>query len=137
MEVVSLEHISGDSPSHLGSGDEVDLTLTTKPEEVRFIGEKLNRERSGLDCAFPLSIIHAGDRPSASESSGLGDDENEFHGLFSPSNPRTLATLREYILSFEGVYRINDGRDWTEGWALGRYAEDIYNGVGISRGNPW
>jgi hypothetical protein len=40
-------------------------------------------------------------------------------------------------LTFAGLYKINDGRNWTQGWAVGRYAEDVYNGVGTSRGNPW
>jgi glucoamylase len=99
-------------------------------------------DRKWLDCALALSIIHHGS-----------------DGLFTPTDSETLASLRTYILSFEGLYPLNKrpektigvkwvewfrnsgpmsgSADWTEGWAVGRYAEDVYNGIGISRGNPW
>ena len=86
-----------------------------------------------MDCAFPLSVIHAG----APDFLAAHDSE-------------TLATLRAYIGSFEGMYSINKrtsdlgkrqkhgaSRPWRDGWAVGRYSEDIYNGIGVSRGNPW
>jgi glucoamylase len=86
-------------------------------------------ERSGLDCAFPLSVVHAG----APDFLAAHDSE-------------TLATLRAYLGSFDGMYSINkrtsnlgkgQSRPWRDGWAVGRYSEDIYNGIGVSRGNPW
>lgn len=90
-------------------------------------------ERTGLDCAFPLSVVHAG------SSDFLAAHDSE-----------TLTTLRAYIQSFSGMYAINRpnpnpgrgmkdeaSRPWSEGWAVGRYSEDIYNGIGVSRGNPW
>jgi glucoamylase len=82
-----------------------------------------------LDCAFPLTVVHAG----APDFLGAHDSE-------------TLVTLRAYIGSFEGMYSINkrttnlgkgQSRPWRDGWAVGRYSEDIYNGIGVSRGNPW
>lgn len=92
-------------------------------------GRRLPRGRTGLDCALPLAVVH------------LGDDE-----VLGPAEPATLASLREYVLSFEGLYGVDgprgDGKtsgnsSWTQGWAVGRYREDVYNGVGTSRGNPW
>ena len=95
-------------------------------------------ERTGLDCAFPLSVIHGGSQD-----------------LLAAHDPETLATLRAYLMSFEGMYSINRSpgnpatgslrkgrtheasRPWRDGWAVGRYSEDIYNGIGVSRGNPW
>jgi glucoamylase len=90
-------------------------------------------DRTGLDCAFPLSVIHAGSTD-----------------LLAAQDSETLATIRAYIRSFSGLYRINDppvkslrstsenmGRQWRDGWAVGRYAEDVYNGIGIGHGNPW
>lgn len=85
------------------------------------IGSFARKERTGLDCAIPLAIIHAGDED----------------GEFSAGNERVLSTLREYVRSFEGLYAVNKGREWVEGWVVGRYKEDVYNGIGTSEGNPW
>ena len=81
------------------------------------------RQRTGLDCATLLSIIHAGDFTGSS--------------AFSPITPDILSTVREVVLSFQGLYRINDDSQWTDGWAIGRYAEDTYDGVATSLANPW
>lgn len=86
------------------------------------IGTFKQKKRTGLDCAVPLAVVHAGD-------TGMG--------TWSAADERMLSTLRLYVLSFDGLYGINKGKNWTEGWAVGRYAEDVYNGIGISRGNPW
>ncbi|ORY34856.1 Six-hairpin glycosidase-like protein, partial [Naematelia encephala] len=74
--------------------------------------------RTGLDCAIPLSVVHS-------------------NGRLSPTDPAVLNTLWRYVRSFKGLYGINNDTSWTDGWALGRYAEDIYDGVGSSHGNPW
>ena len=86
------------------------------------------RDRTSLDCALPLSVIHVGDRY---------DEHSRTSTSFSPIDPGVLSTLREYIVSFQGIYKINHGHRWTSGWALGRYAEDMYDGVGTSEANPW
>lgn len=91
------------------------------PDDITEIGDFAPRERSGLDCAVPLAILHA------------GDDS----GAWSATDDRVLKTLWEYVKSFEGMYAINRGKNWTEGWVVGRYKEDIYNGIGIGQGNPW
>lgn len=85
------------------------------------------KPRTSLDSAYLLSVIHTFDLPSAALGSGL----------FNVSDPKVLSTVREYVRSFEGVYQINQGRKWTDGWAVGRYAEDTYDGVTTSLGNPW
>ena len=84
--------------------------------------------RRGLDCAFPLCVIHTGTLYPQSDLSWMS---------FEPSHPGVLSTLHRYILTFDGLYGINEGRKWTEGWALGRYAEDLYDGVGQSLAHPW
>ncbi len=77
-------------------------------------------QRTGLDAAVLLASIHAG---GGNASEDLA--------------PETmLVSLREYVLSFEGLYPTNTG-NWTNGWLVGRYAEDMYDGVGFSGGNPW
>lgn len=92
------------------------------PKDSKAIG------RSGLDCAVPLSLIHFG---------GHGFEDRDANLSLVSSDSRMLATIRDFILSFSGMYSINAHRKWTEGWAVGRYPEDVYDGVGKSSGNPW
>ncbi|KAK4687124.1 glucoamylase, partial [Tremellales sp. Uapishka_1] len=72
-------------------------------------------DRTGLDCAFALTTIWTADRPS---------------------DPEILSTVYQYIKSFQGVYGLNK-QSWVAGWGVGRYKEDVYDGVGKSKGNPW
>lgn len=85
--------------------------------------------REWLDCSIPLSIIHAGSHTLQSS--------HNFSFPFSATDPRVLSTIHLYIKSFDGLYGINNGRSWSDGWALGRYKEDVYDGKGQSQGNPW
>lgn len=80
-------------------------------------------KRDGLDAQVLLAFVHAGD-------SGA-------RGAWSPASPRVLSTLRAYVKSFKGLYKINPDASWTDGRLVGRYREDIYDGVGTSRANPW
>ncbi|CAD6564151.1 MAG: hypothetical protein TREMPRED_003889 [Tremellales sp. Tagirdzhanova-0007] len=89
--------------------------------------QPLADQRKSLDSALLLSVIHTSTYPGR----GTGA------WLFDPTHPVLLSTVREYIRTFEGLYSINAGTVWTEGWAVGRYAEDIYNGINVSQGNPW
>lgn len=82
-------------------------------------------KRTGLDCAIPLTIIH--------QSASVVNDTQ----VLSLGSARVLNTLREYAKSFENLYTINSNSSWMDGMLLGRYAEDIYDGVGTSKGNPW
>ena len=91
-----------------------------------FAGSRLAKPRTSLDCALPLAVIHGGQDPLTNQT-----DRFEAH------SSRVLSTLREYVMHVGKLYAINNGKKWTEGWAVGRYEEDIYNGVGISQGNPW
>ena len=85
-------------------------------------------DRTGLDCAFLLCSIHFGTLYPRSTMDWTS---------FEPSHPGTLGTLHRYITSFAGLYEINERRNWTEGWAVGRYSEDVYDGVGKSLAHPW
>ncbi|KGB77909.2 glucoamylase [Cryptococcus deuterogattii R265] len=97
--------------------------------ESEFDTTNIYPRREWLDCALPLSIIHAG-------SHTLQPSHN-FSFPFSAIDPNVLSTMHLYIKSFDGLYGINDGKSWLEGWALGRYREDVYDGKGHSQGNPW
>ncbi|KAG8873530.1 hypothetical protein FRB98_008908 [Tulasnella sp. 332] len=77
--------------------------------------------RTGLDAAIPLAVLAAG-------TSGVDE--------WGPANDYVLATLGAYVDSFRDQYAINV-EERPKAVATGRYAEDIYDGIGISTGNPW
>lgn len=79
--------------------------------------------RAGLDAQVLLAFVHASDARA--------------RAAWSPASPRVLSTLRAYAQSFDGLYAINGPEGWTRGRLVGRYKEDIYDGVGTSRANPW
>jgi glucoamylase len=97
------------------------LPSSPTSDDTTQFGDFAPRERTGLDCAIPLAILHAGDTT----------------GEWSAGDEKVLRTVWAYVQSFEGMYAINKGKNWTEGWAVGRYKEDVYNGIGIGQGNPW
>lgn len=80
-----------------------------------------NANRQGLDAQVLLAFVHVPDR----------------QGAWSAAGPRVLSTLRAYAKSFDGLYPINGGDGWTKGRLVGRYREDVYDGVGMTRANPW
>ncbi|WWC73794.1 uncharacterized protein I206_107766 [Kwoniella pini CBS 10737] len=90
-------------------------------------------DREWKDCSLPLSVIHAGDHTS----NQVPRYPNISVPYFSATSPQVIATLYKYIQSFDGLYKINSGKSWSDGWALGRYKEDVYDGVGKSTANPW
>jgi len=80
-----------------------------------------------LDCGFILAVLH-GHTPSHNGTSNPNS--------FDPAQPGVLSTLRLLAKSFKGEYDINQG-EWTDGWLLGRYRGDEYDGIGKSKANPW
>jgi len=54
--------------------------------------------------------------------------------LYQPVNPRILASLQGLVAVMEPLYTINKEGP---GLGIGRYPEDVYNGIDTSRGNPW
>jgi len=82
-------------------------------------------ERGGLDAATLLAALHAGQ-----------DD------LFAPWSDQILATLDKLVESMAARYSINTPNallpeDRLRGVAIGRYPEDVYDGIDFSEGNPW
>ncbi|KAJ5226860.1 uncharacterized protein N7469_006866 [Penicillium citrinum] len=77
--------------------------------------------RSGLDINSILSSIQVFD-PSAT-----CDDST-----FQPCSGRALLNHKAVIDSFRSIYKVNSGKGSGSAVALGRYAEDTYQG-----GNPW
>ncbi|PLB55671.1 putative glucoamylase precursor [Aspergillus steynii IBT 23096] len=77
--------------------------------------------RSGLDANSLLTSIHTFD-PTAD-----CDDVT-----FQPCSSRALSNHKAVVDSFRSIYNVNDGRGAGKAAAVGRYAEDTYQG-----GNPW
>ncbi|KAK6505726.1 hypothetical protein TWF481_007618 [Arthrobotrys musiformis] len=74
--------------------------------------------RSGIDCGTLLGSLRGGSY------------------IFPPSDSKVLATLHGLIASFQSLYGINQSSSKV-GWAIGRYPEDVYDGVGTSAAHPW
>ena len=83
--------------------------------------------RSGLDCSIILGSIHGGQRD-----------------LYPPWSDEVLASTQIFINQMQVLYPVNKQRpphypedERLRGVGIGRYPEDIYDGVGSSEGNPW
>jgi len=83
----------------------------------------LDSSRSGLDCALPLAALHGG-----------SDD------IFPPWSDEILISTYRLLQDMKTRHKVNneaDGKPGRPGWGIGRYPEDIYDGTGTSKGNPW
>ncbi|KAM0314403.1 hypothetical protein ACHAO8_004771 [Botrytis cinerea] len=80
-------------------------------------------DRSGLDCNSILTSIHTFDPDQA-----VGCDST----TFQPCSDRALANHKVLVDSFRSIYTINSNASTGQAAAIGRYAEDVYQG-----GNPW
>lgn len=99
-----------------------------------------NHKRSGLDSALFLGSIHALDLLLWSGKADVTD-------IYPPYSDEVLASLVQHITDMRYRYPINLRRLKTfeslgvnislVGIGVGRYPEDIYNGVAESEGNPW
>ncbi|RAK73005.1 glycoside hydrolase family 15 protein [Aspergillus fijiensis CBS 313.89] len=81
--------------------------------------------RSGLDANSILAAVHTFD-PEASCGAESGG------GTFQPCSARALSNHKHVVDSFRSLYKVNQGRGAGTAAAVGRYAEDIYQG-----GHPW
>jgi glucoamylase len=86
---------------------------------IETVNQTVGRSKSGLDTAVILGVLH-----------GNAD------GFLNPSNDIVMATAYKLLTIFQKIYDINQNNDRLAP-AIGRYAEDIYNGSGSSEGNPW
>ncbi|KAB8303036.1 hypothetical protein EYC80_004490 [Monilinia laxa] len=82
-----------------------------------------NYDRSGLDCNSILTSIHTFDPDPA-----VGCDST----TFQPCSDRALANHKVLVDSFRSIYAVNSNISAGQAVAIGRYAEDVYQG-----GNPW
>ncbi|KAI8329195.1 Six-hairpin glycosidase-like protein [Blakeslea trispora] len=58
-------------------------------------------------------------------------------GFLTPGSDKVLATAVALERSFESLYPINQDLNDQLGTSIGRYPDDIYDGYGLSIGNPW
>ncbi|KAJ2806310.1 Glucoamylase, intracellular sporulation-specific [Coemansia guatemalensis] len=89
----------------------------------------IGSKRSNLDAQTILAALHHGTD---------GKDQ------YSVGSKWMTATVLQLLRVFSPMYAINEvatteigGRNIPVGVAIGRYPEDVYDGVGVSRGNPW
>ncbi|KAI8993345.1 Six-hairpin glycosidase-like protein [Pilobolus umbonatus] len=62
---------------------------------------------------------------------------NRNDGFFTSGSDKVLATAVRLEEVFASLYPLNEDRDDRLGVSIGRYPEDIYDGYGLSLGNPW
>lgn len=88
-------------------------------------GPVLRGKSSYKDIAVVLGVLH-----------GYNDDN-----LFSYTDDKVLASAYQIATSFLSEYGIagvtKDASGNVLGIPVGRYPEDVYDGVGTSLGNPW
>lgn len=86
-------------------------------------------KRCGLDIGSLLATLRAHD---------IDDPSDIIDIPFSVEDSAVLSTLFALVNDMKFRYPINheDGT-FSKGVALGRYPEDIYDGYGLSEGNPW
>lgn len=89
----------------------------------------LQGKRCGLDIGSVLASLRAHDM----------DDYTDFIDIpFSIDDSAVISTLSALANDMKYRYPINkENININEGLALGRYPEDLYDGYGISEGNPW
>jgi glucoamylase len=76
---------------------------------------------SGLDTCIVLGVLHAGDEV----------------GEWTVTDDRVLATHFAVVESMRREYPINARYKYKYGTGVGRYVEDVYDGVDMSRAHPW
>ncbi len=82
--------------------------------------EGLKAKQSGLDVAVILAVLRSPDR----------------NAFVSVEHLQIQKTLNVLIERFQKLYPINQDSN-RPGTAIGRYPEDVYDGAGSSRANPW
>jgi len=79
-------------------------------------------KKSGLDVGTLLGCLHAG---------------TQTPDLFRPDSEQMMSTFHAILKSMSKTYPLNRRYHDLIAKAVGRYPEDIYDGVSTSIGNPW
>ncbi|QPG76773.1 hypothetical protein FOA43_004167 [Brettanomyces nanus] len=104
-----------------------------KPSSAPYLLETpslvLEGRRCGLDIASILASLRSHD---------VDDTYDTVYIPFPVTDTAVMNTLTALINDMKYRYPINHGNlGLSVGFALGRYPEDVYNGRGLSEGNPW
>ncbi|AET38805.1 glucan 1,4-alpha-glucosidase Ecym_3314 [Eremothecium cymbalariae DBVPG len=118
----------------------IDAVTTFMIKDSGFLNHNLNfivetpsilGQRSGLNIGSLIGSILTHDELDF-EPSSIGAVP------FNIDHPAILNVLYEMVKRMSILYPINHGRaNLNMGVGLGRYPEDIYNGIGVSEANPW
>lgn len=124
-------------------------------DEKGHLVETLASDRTGLDCAIPLGAIHGtgedgspyppySDEVLVSVLGLIRDQRNRFPINKTPKRQcaaaDTLSRFLGFLWSPLSASRGEDGAieiDDLEGVGIGRYPEDVYDGIDMEGGNPW
>lgn len=134
-----------DSPDGVSNGDFIQILKNTYNSALCFIkyqsgfqnelknhiieNPQFTNMRSGLDIATLIAAIIAHDPISDDPTSIVPYNFNDSY---------VLNTLHELTQQMSILYPINHSLTAPDlGVSLGRYPEDVYNGNGVSEGNPW
>ncbi|KAI8910761.1 Six-hairpin glycosidase-like protein [Entophlyctis helioformis] len=89
----------------------------------------IESKASQLDVAVLLGAIHSQWVAKAN------DDDGDVH---APWNDRVMATVVRLVSVMDALYQINRNDSASDvAVVVGRYPEDVYDGIGFSLGNPW
>ena len=85
----------------------------------------LQGKTSGLDSATILAVLHTSFEPTRAPLIGFNDS-------------RFISTFEALVSAFQPLYSVNTNTVAANvGPAIGRYPEDVYDGLGFANGNPW
>lgn len=122
--------------------NEKDSFVKIKDKIIVETPQNLHNRPSGLDIAIILASLFT--HPIDEFSFGFNKDVNNFNITdplpFDANDNKVLNTLHQLIISMKKIYPINNSfliDKLSSGLALGRYPEDIYDGIDTSEGNPW
>ncbi|CCK71622.1 glucan 1,4-alpha-glucosidase KNAG_0H02080 [Huiozyma naganishii CBS 8797] len=128
--------------TELQTADALKLQLQTVRNNLQqFVGAQFASIREGIVVETPSNL---GDRPSGLDiavvlaSLLVHPIDESTDGLpFDIDARELLETFHRLVQEMRDLYPINAGLHDLSGVALGRYPEDVYDGVGISEANPW
>ncbi|EDK43905.1 hypothetical protein LELG_02084 [Lodderomyces elongisporus NRRL YB-4239] len=97
-------------------------------------------QRTGLDIATILAVMYTHEHDGHPEQNSHPSLNNAIRDIpFNATNHKILNSLAHLVVDMQQRFPINKQFHFIRGSgvALGRYPEDVYDGVQTSVGNPW
>ncbi|GAA5969633.1 hypothetical protein JCM11641_008186 [Rhodosporidiobolus odoratus] len=131
---------TADGPDQGKKKPEVEKTEVAEEQEAeRELASHENEthgKTSELDIAVVLAVLHAGRNSNWAKLTS--PTELPVEAAPFEAAEKVLATLAKLVESMGALYPLNKGRrEKKEAVALGRYPEDVYDGVGVTIAHPW